>query len=125
PLFVRELQEALAIEPEATALDMDNLLDINIVLSVCCAGLIILDDTASIVHPIHYTTQDYLDKFQIHRFSNAHTEIVSRCLSYFSLEEFLNLPTDSYDTWEDKWDHIHVPGGCIHCVQVVPQPWEI
>ncbi|KAJ7444013.1 ectomycorrhiza-induced ankyrin-domain/NACHT-domain-containing protein [Mycena latifolia] len=48
PLSVAELQEALAIEPDATTLDVDNLLDINIVLSVC-AGLIIVDE-AIMVH---------------------------------------------------------------------------
>ncbi|KAJ6526342.1 hypothetical protein B0H19DRAFT_863855, partial [Mycena capillaripes] len=58
PLFVGELQEALAIEPSATSLDADNLLDLGIVLSVC-AGLIVVDETLPVVRLIHYTTQHY------------------------------------------------------------------
>ncbi|KAJ7117132.1 hypothetical protein C8R44DRAFT_593899, partial [Mycena epipterygia] len=81
PLSIGELQEALAIEPDATDLDPDNLLDISIILSVC-AGLVIVDETASVVRLIHYTTQDYLDSIQSQRFPDAQTEITSRCLTY-------------------------------------------
>jgi hypothetical protein len=52
---VEEFGEALTIEPNATSLDPDNLVDINIVLSVC-AGLIIVDEEMSVVRLIHYTT---------------------------------------------------------------------
>ncbi|KAJ7130496.1 hypothetical protein C8R44DRAFT_569438, partial [Mycena epipterygia] len=48
PLSVAELHEALAITPNATTLDVDDLLDIGIVLSVC-AGLIIVDEVMSVV----------------------------------------------------------------------------
>ncbi|KAJ7718964.1 ankyrin repeat-containing domain protein [Mycena maculata] len=91
PSSVTELQAALAIEPDSTALDADNLLDIGIVLSVC-AGLVMVKETASVVRLMHYTTQEYMDHIQSQRFPNAHTEITSRCLTYLSLEEFLTLP---------------------------------
>ncbi|KAJ7117123.1 hypothetical protein C8R44DRAFT_571521, partial [Mycena epipterygia] len=87
PLSVGELQEALAIEPDATSLDPDNLLDISIILSVC-AGLVIVDKTASIVRLTHYTTQDYLDNIQSQQFPDAQMEITSRCLIYLSFQEF-------------------------------------
>ncbi|KAJ6555662.1 hypothetical protein DFH09DRAFT_1037923 [Mycena vulgaris] len=103
PLLVGELQEALATGPEDTALDPDNLLDMDIVLSVC-AGLVVVDETASTVRLIHYTAQDYLDTFQTHQFLNARTEIVSRCLAYFAFEKFLNLPPGSYTNIEFEWD---------------------
>ncbi|KAJ6457857.1 hypothetical protein DFH09DRAFT_1297203 [Mycena vulgaris] len=63
PLSVSELQEALAIEEGSTSLDLDNLLDISMILSVC-AGLIIVDETLSVVRLIHYTAQGYLDNIQ-------------------------------------------------------------
>lgn len=91
PLSVGELQEALAIEPEATTLDPDNLLDMETVVSVC-AGLIIVDERSSVVRLIHYTTQDYLNTFQTERFSNAHTEILAGCLTYLAFKEFSDLP---------------------------------
>ncbi|KAJ7440441.1 ankyrin repeat-containing domain protein, partial [Mycena latifolia] len=91
PLSVAELCEALAIEPGATTLDVDNLLDINIVLSVC-AGLIIVDEAMSVVRLIHYTTQGYFDSIQPGQFPDAHTIIASQCLAYVSFDEFSQLP---------------------------------
>ncbi|KAJ7444028.1 ankyrin repeat-containing domain protein [Mycena latifolia] len=90
PLSVAELREALAIEPDATTLDVDNLLDINIVLSVC-AGLIIVDEVMSVVRLIHFTTQGYFDSIQQIQFPDAHTTIASQCLAYLSFEEFSKL----------------------------------
>ncbi|KAJ6520678.1 hypothetical protein DFH09DRAFT_939667, partial [Mycena vulgaris] len=59
-LSVSELREALAIEEDSTFLDLDNLLDISMILSVC-AGLIIVDQICSVVRLVHYTAQGYLD----------------------------------------------------------------
>ncbi|KAJ6529213.1 hypothetical protein B0H19DRAFT_1041260 [Mycena capillaripes] len=82
-LSITELREALAIEPGATSFDPDNLLDINIILSVC-AGLIIVEETSSAVRLVHYTTQGYLDKVQNHRFPEAHTTITLALLTYLT-----------------------------------------
>ncbi|KAJ7443730.1 ankyrin repeat-containing domain protein [Mycena latifolia] len=90
PLSVAELCEALAIEPDATTLDVDNLLDINIVLLVC-AGLIIVDEAMSVVRLIHFTTQGYFDSIQPVQFANAHMMIASQCLAYLSFHEFSQL----------------------------------
>jgi hypothetical protein len=91
PLSVTELREALAIEPESTSLDIESLLDIDIILSVC-AGLIIVDETSSVVRLIHYTTREYVDSVQSDLFSLAQTTIVSACLIYLSFKEFVDLP---------------------------------
>ncbi|KAJ7483667.1 ankyrin repeat domain-containing protein [Mycena latifolia] len=96
-LSVAELREALAIEPESSFLDTDNLLDMDIILSAC-AGLMIVDDTVSVIRLIHYTTQDYLDSIRSERFPLAHTIIVSTCLTYLSFPEFEVLPKD----WEQQ-----------------------
>ncbi|KAJ7239382.1 hypothetical protein B0H12DRAFT_1136112, partial [Mycena haematopus] len=89
PLTVPELLEALAIEPGATTLDVDNLLDIDIVLSVC-GGLVIVNDTSSAVRLVHYTAQHYLDSIRTVHFPDADTIIASRCFTYLSFKE---LPT--------------------------------
>ncbi|KAJ7444159.1 hypothetical protein FB451DRAFT_1413275 [Mycena latifolia] len=91
PLSVAELQEALSIEPDSTFLDVDNLLDMDIILSAC-AGLIIVDETVAVVRLIHYTTQDYMDSMQSQYFPLAHTMIFSTCLTYLSFSEFEALP---------------------------------
>ncbi|KAJ6580363.1 ankyrin repeat-containing domain protein, partial [Mycena vulgaris] len=90
PLSVGELQEAMAIEPDVTTLDADNLLDINIVLSVC-AGLLIVDEAMSVVRLIHYTTQGFFDNIRPVQFANADTWITSQCLTYLSFDEFSNI----------------------------------
>ncbi|KAJ6574285.1 hypothetical protein B0H19DRAFT_1341409, partial [Mycena capillaripes] len=74
PLTALELQTALAIEPGTKALDKDNMLDIDIILSVC-AGLIIADEQVSVVRLVHYTAQEYLQSIQLQQFPNAQTEI--------------------------------------------------
>ncbi|KAJ7435622.1 ankyrin repeat domain-containing protein [Mycena latifolia] len=96
PLSVAELREALAVEADSTFLDVDNLLDMDIILSAC-AGLIIVDEAVSVVRLIHYTTQDYLDNIQSQHFPLAHTMIVSTSLTYLSFPEFEVLPR-----W---WEH--------------------
>ncbi|KAJ7111000.1 ankyrin repeat-containing domain protein [Mycena epipterygia] len=86
PLLVNELREALAIEPEAKSVDPDNLLDTDIILSVC-AGLIIVDEAMSVVRLIHYTTQKYMYTIQPH---SPDEEAKPHTLA--SLTEFANLP---------------------------------
>ncbi|KAJ7734706.1 ankyrin repeat-containing domain protein [Mycena olivaceomarginata] len=90
-LSVAELCEALAIEPAAEDLDVDNLLDIDIILSVC-SGLVIVDETQSVVRLTHYTTQMYFDGIQQKDFPSAHTDIGSACLTYLSFTQFHTLP---------------------------------
>ncbi|KAJ7432121.1 ankyrin repeat-containing domain protein [Mycena galericulata] len=89
PLSVVELQAALAIEPESKILDADNVTDITTIISIC-AGLIAVDEAASVVRLIHYTTQDYLNSLP--QFSHAQTTILSSCLTYLFYDEFQILP---------------------------------
>ncbi|KAF7368010.1 Ankyrin [Mycena sanguinolenta] len=90
PLVVDELREALAIEPEAKSVDPDNLLDVDIILSVC-AGLIIVDEAMSVVRLIHYTAQEYMNTVQPRRFPRATTEIASTIFTYLAFPDFSNL----------------------------------
>ncbi|KAJ7706664.1 hypothetical protein B0H17DRAFT_874667, partial [Mycena rosella] len=86
-LRVPELREALAVEPGTKALDPDNLLDMDIVLSVC-AGLITVDQADGIVRLVHYTTQQYLDRVQSTYFPSAQTDITFACITYLSFDIF-------------------------------------
>ncbi|KAJ7706684.1 ankyrin repeat-containing domain protein [Mycena rosella] len=86
-LRVPELREALAVEPGTTALDPDNLLDMDIVLSVC-AGLITVDQANGLVRLVHYTTQQYLERVQTTHFPSAQTDITAACITYLSFTTF-------------------------------------
>jgi hypothetical protein len=63
PLTVRELQHALAVEPDEPELDEDNLSDIEELVSVC-AGLVTVDQESGIVRLVHYTTQEYFERIR-------------------------------------------------------------
>ncbi|KAJ6591131.1 ankyrin repeat-containing domain protein [Mycena vulgaris] len=91
PLYVSELQEALAVEPGAKTLDDDNMLDVDIILAVC-GGLVTVNETDPVVRLIHYTAQDYLDGIQAREFPDAQTDITSSCLTYLSFTTFASLP---------------------------------
>ncbi|KAF8218034.1 ankyrin repeat-containing domain protein [Mycena galopus ATCC 62051] len=99
PLFVNELREALAVEPEAKSVDPDNLLDTDIILSVC-AGLVIIDEAMSTVRLIHHTTQQYMYTIQPCRFPHAYMEIASRIFTYLAIPEFSNLPESTEEQYE-------------------------
>ncbi|KAJ7166318.1 ankyrin repeat-containing domain protein [Mycena crocata] len=87
PLSINELQEALAIQPGNRVLDRDSLPDIDIVISVC-AGLVVVDET-KIVRLIHHTAQSYFDDNPQHPFPRAHIDLATVCLSYLSLDVFV------------------------------------
>ncbi|KAJ7453724.1 ankyrin repeat-containing domain protein [Mycena latifolia] len=95
PLLIDELREALAIDPGAESIDPDNLLDTDIILSVC-AGLVIVDEVMSAVRLIHYTTQEYMNTIQPCHFPQALTEIGSKIFTYLASPDFSDLP-DSPD----------------------------
>ncbi|KAJ7499629.1 hypothetical protein FB451DRAFT_41815 [Mycena latifolia] len=94
PLRPSELREALAVEPNTKELDPENLLEMDIILSVC-AGLVICNGEDDTIRLIHYTTQDYMQQIQGRAFPNASTEITMTCLTYLSFEAFLqhSIPT--------------------------------
>ncbi|KAJ7328855.1 ankyrin repeat-containing domain protein [Mycena albidolilacea] len=89
PLTVAELQVALAIEPDDQHLNDDNLLDIEIILSLC-AGLVILDEQSNVVRLVHYTTQEYFESIQAHQFPNAQTDITHTLLTFLTLDDFVD-----------------------------------
>ncbi|KAK7038301.1 hypothetical protein R3P38DRAFT_3262743 [Favolaschia claudopus] len=86
-LLLSELVEALAIEPKSTELDPDNILDPNIITSVC-AGLVVINEEDNLVRLVHYTAQDYLEEIQDEEFPDAQIEIARTCFTYLSFHKF-------------------------------------
>ncbi|KAF8132702.1 ankyrin repeat-containing domain protein [Mycena galopus ATCC 62051] len=87
PLTIKELQVALAIEPDMQQVNEENLMDIDIILSVC-AGLVIVDKGSSVVRLVHYTTQEYLDSIQAQKFPDAQTEITHTLLTFLAFDGY-------------------------------------
>ncbi|KAJ7835018.1 hypothetical protein B0H14DRAFT_2450271 [Mycena olivaceomarginata] len=93
PLSVRELQEALSVEQDDKNFDSDNILDTDIILSVC-AGLVIIDEDNHVFRLVHYTAQEYLDHVQPTQFPKAQVDITATCLTYLSLDTWTDFRAD-------------------------------
>src|SRR3982074_897423 len=87
PLTTSELQHALAVEVGESALDEENLPQIEDMVSVC-AGLVAVDKESNIIRLVHYTTQEYFKRTQNHWFPNAEPEITTTCVTYLSFNIF-------------------------------------
>ncbi|KAJ7019278.1 ankyrin repeat-containing domain protein [Mycena alexandri] len=88
PLRPSELIEALAVEPDTTTLDPDNILEMDIILFVC-TGLLIVTGKDNIVRLAHYTTQGYLERVQAREFLDAATDITRTCITFLSFDVFV------------------------------------
>jgi hypothetical protein len=75
------------VEVGESALDEDNLPQIEDMVSVC-AGLVTVDDESHIIRLVHYTTQEYFERMQKDWSPNAETEITTTCVTYLSFNVF-------------------------------------
>lgn len=87
PLAKLELQHALATTDNASSVDMGNITEIELIVSVC-AGLITVDEESGIIRLIHYTTQDFFERTQKPYFINAQEQIARTCVTYLLFDEF-------------------------------------
>jgi ankyrin repeat protein len=87
PLFISELQHALAVEIGEVKLDEENMPQIEDIVSVC-AGLVTVDKGSNIIRLVHYTTQEYFDRTREKWFPNADTDITTICVTYLSFDKF-------------------------------------
>jgi ankyrin repeat protein len=115
PLTAVELQTALAIEPGTKGLDQDNILDIDIILSVC-AGLVIVDEQVSVVRLVHYTTQEYLESIQLQQFPDAQIEITRSLLTYLTFEESLSPDSELAFLKYSQYCLMHAAGPPEHAL---------
>jgi hypothetical protein len=95
PLTTSELQHALAVEAGESALDQENLPQIEDMVSVC-AGLVTVNEESRIIRLVYYTTQDYFERTQKDWFPNAVSDIIRTYVIYLSFDVFRSgfCPTD-------------------------------
>ena len=86
-LTVKELRQALAVEPEESELDDENMPDQDTLLSVC-AGLVASDHASGVIRLVHFTAQDWFIRHRQSLFPTAITDISLTCLAYLSFETF-------------------------------------
>ncbi|KAG6995821.1 hypothetical protein G7Y79_00041g077730 [Physcia stellaris] len=84
-LTIRELEHALAVEPEDEEFDEDNIQDMEMIRSVC-AGLVVLDEETGTTRFVHYTTEEYFRGGSHGFLDDAHALLASTCITYLLLE---------------------------------------
>lgn len=87
PLSTGELSHALAVEVGDSELDMDNIPDVEDMISDC-AGLVVVDDESNIIRLVHYTTQEYFERVRESWNPQAQQEIASICITCLSFDIF-------------------------------------
>ncbi|KAJ6028685.1 hypothetical protein N7540_004261, partial [Penicillium herquei] len=94
PLTTLELRHAFAVEVGESDLDLDNLPDIELIVSVC-AGLVTVNEESDDIRLVHFTTQEYFEWSGYTWFPHAHEDITATCVRYLSFNCFKSgfLPT--------------------------------
>jgi hypothetical protein len=101
PLTTSELEHALAVEPEESQLDEENLCRVEDMVSVC-AGLVTIDEESGIIRLVHYTTQEYFERTQSQWFPQAESEITTTCITYLSFNVFESGLCQTDDEFEKR-----------------------
>jgi len=92
PLRINELCHALAVEMEATHIDLENVRPLDTVLG-SCFGLAVVDKETSTIRLIHYTLQEYLSRPGA--LPDAHRTLSQTCLTYLNYDQVKRLPADN------------------------------
>ena len=100
PLQVEELQQALAIDPEDTSLDMENYASVKHVIE-CCLGLVTVDEESSSIRLVHYSVQEYLQEHKDEIFPGAERSIAEACLTFLSYKDFSKAKCNRLSLFDD------------------------
>ncbi|MCJ1471194.1 hypothetical protein MMC07_009842, partial [Pseudocyphellaria aurata] len=87
PLTTKEICHALAVQPNDEEIELDNILDVEEIVSVC-AGLVTVDKESDIIRLVHYTTQEYFQQVRGEWNFNVQLKLASTCLTYLSFRSF-------------------------------------
>lgn len=91
PLTTMELQHALSVKPNTSALDEKNIPDLDDMVSAC-AGLVRVDEESQTIHLAHNTTREYFEHtLRREWLSNAESVIARTCMTYISFDNFKDL----------------------------------
>jgi ankyrin repeat protein/nucleoside phosphorylase len=99
PLSTLELLHALAVEPGDTEIDEENIMETEQLLTFC-TGLVTIDEQSGSVRFTHYTTQDYLRRYQHMWLPHAEIEIFRSCTAYLSFNSLAAGPCSSRRDYE-------------------------
>lgn len=101
PLEALALRRGLAVEPDTTDLNPDNILELGTIISAC-AGMITLHDDGSI-RLVHHTAQEYLQQNSQRLFPKAQTDLAEACIRYLMFDIFSIKPEERDDIYVQGW----------------------
>jgi ankyrin repeat protein len=101
PLTKSEMQHALATTNDALSLDLDNITEVGLLVSVC-AGLVTVDVQSNIVRLVHHTAMEYFDRMRTKWFPNGHDEITRTCVTYLSFQDFETGPSPTPNEYKTR-----------------------
>ncbi|KAF1936583.1 hypothetical protein EJ02DRAFT_413782, partial [Clathrospora elynae] len=101
PLTTAEICCALAVEPEEAELDLENIPNIEDLVSVC-AGLVVVDPESAIIRLVHYTTQEYFEKISNAWNPIGDLHIATTCLTYLSFSAFQGGSCSTDEEFEER-----------------------
>ncbi|KAF2029019.1 ankyrin [Setomelanomma holmii] len=82
----RELCTALSIELEDTEFDEDQIVAIDLIVSVC-AGLVVVEKGSNLVRLVHFTAQEFFDSLDRDLRLAERLEMANICLTYLRFDE--------------------------------------
>ncbi|KAF3921062.1 Ankyrin-3 [Arthrobotrys entomopaga] len=96
---VEELCYGLAVEPETTFLDDENLPAPKLLVNVC-GGLVVIDRDTSTIRLAHLTVQEYFKEMSPRIFGGIEVSIAESCVTYLSYDVFRAGPCQDDETLE-------------------------
>ncbi|KAK1636122.1 hypothetical protein BDP81DRAFT_461465 [Colletotrichum phormii] len=118
PLEAVELQQALAVDLEDSKLDLKNVPDVDMMLSVC-AGLVVTGKNERIITLVHYTAYEYFQRRQEQYFRGGHEYMTSTCIKYLTFATQARL-TLSQLHWQYPFFLHAVYAWGFHAAQATP-----
>jgi ankyrin repeat protein len=106
PLTTTEICCALAVEPEETEIDPDNVPDIEDIVSVC-AGLVVVDQESALIRLVHYTTQEFFERTGNELVTNSQLDITRTCLAYLCFDAFQSGSCTADKEYEKRLQEHH------------------
>ncbi|KAF3916861.1 Ankyrin-1 [Dactylellina cionopaga] len=101
PLSIEELCHGLAVEPETTFLDDENLPAPKLLINVC-GGLVVIDHESGTIRLAHLTVQEYFTNISTRLFGNINVSIAESCVTYLSFDTFSAGVCSDDETLENR-----------------------
>lgn len=100
-LKMEALQHALAVNLETRSLDLNDIEDESLLISVC-AGLVILDSSTRELRLSHYTVQEFFIEHANYWLGYGHGDLAFTVITYLSLDDVVHAIDRLFDMFKSR-----------------------